>query len=121
MNDSEDVLSSHLLQCRKCLTAECEFRAPTGYDHCCWYCKTQDLTGARVAGPQQQDDAETEDGHDAACSRLRMGVLARARWEFLALKAEAKAQAACMVLPAHRGDSDARVHPAEKRTETKEK
>ena len=109
---SEEVLSSPLLQCRKCLTPQCEFRAPTGYDHCCWYCKTQNLTRAGVASPQQEEDAETEDGHDAACSRLRMGVLARARWEFLALKAEAKAQAACMVLPAHRGDSDARVHPA---------
>ena len=109
---SEEVLSSPLLQCRKCLTPQCEFRAPTGYDHCCWYCKTQNLTRAGVASPQEEEDAETEDGHDAACSRLRMGVLARARWEFLALKAEAKAQAACMVLPAHRGDSDARVHPA---------
>ena len=81
INASEEVLSSPLLQCRKCLTPQCEFRAPTGYDHCCWYCKTQNLTRAGVASQQEEAAAETKDGNEAACSRLRMGELARARRE----------------------------------------
>ena len=78
MNASEEVLASRLLPCRKCRNPDCEFRAPKGFDHCCWYCKTRDRTGAKAACPWEQEDAQTEDGHDAACSRLRMGVLARA-------------------------------------------
>lgn len=56
MSASESVLSSHLLQCRKCLSPECEFRAPTGWDHCCLYCKAADFIGAGVASLQQQHD-----------------------------------------------------------------
>ena len=57
MNASEKVLASLLLPCRKCRTPECEFRAPKGFDHCCWYCKTRDRTGARAACPWEQEDA----------------------------------------------------------------
>ena len=89
MNASEDVLASRLLPCRKCQNPDCEFRASKGFGHCCWYCKTRDRTGAGASCAQQQGDAQTEDGHDPACSCLRMHVLARARWQFLQMTAEA--------------------------------
>ena len=112
MNASEDVLASRLLPCRKCRNPDCEFRAPKGFGHCCWYCKTRDRTRAGASCAQQQGDAQTEDGHDPACSRLRMHVLARARWQFLKLTAEAKAEAACLVVPPQQLDTASKVHPA---------
>jgi len=112
MNASEDVLSSRLLPCRKCWDPDCEFRAPQGFDYCCWYCETRNRTGAGAPCAQQQLDTQTEDGHDPACSRLRMHVLARARWQLLKLTAEAQTEAACLVVPPRRLDTASKVHPA---------
>ena len=83
---SEAVLASGLLPCRKCRTPACEFRAPQGYDHCCRNCKTR-------------AHAETHDGHDVACSRLKMSVLATARWQYLALESGSTVDAACLIVP----------------------
>ena len=41
-----------------------------------------------------------------------MHVLARARWQFLKLTAEAQAEAACLVVPPQRLDTASKVHPA---------
>ena len=48
--------------------------------------------------PQEQVGAQTEDGHDAACSRLRMHVRSRAQRLFLKVAVEARAEAACLIV-----------------------
>ena len=78
MNDSEEVLTSELLSCRKCQTRGCAYSTPKGYQHCCRDCMARDRARAGASCAQEQVDAQTEDGHDAACSRLRMHVFARA-------------------------------------------